>query len=520
MAQPPPGHVLDTQVDRAKTDLVPGGGLYDTGRVAVTAVWYTLLTSTEQLSGMAWPQTDGFIEATRRLVCDNVFVDAGIGAAGLEAIRRSNPYLGIGVGITSIALSEFCREEYDDSVHGEKDPGFTGGQCAFQYNVTIQYRRVNGQMASTFSVVWGPIGGFRIDGDANTTGAYIQILSKGIGGSPQANQTWDYPSQGNAGGFQGMGAATILSKTIVPRFGEADNCGNPPTQPPNIVPGPFKPFNYTDNDINVPGPNNTTINKPTNFSLGGFRIDKLFEGPLVEVDVGGIKVDVDFESDPPEAKGPSVDELADQLDELQTGLDQLDEELKGIKECVCSGEEIETETVTLALSSCPSDTDPVREFRNFEVVKDTVDSETIADFDRSADLAIAGCISSRLPEPVAPRVIGQGISRLESLVFWSELLGPEVSSVILKLEDLDPAHRNIYKLAGEQSESKYGHLGWTPSGFESNSSGPFCWTLSTYYQLPIGHGNGRVRVSLKPDLRWTLYDSGERLDIVQINARR
>lgn len=151
----------------------------------------------------------------------------------------------------------------------EPDPPFSGGQCAVQYDVTVQITRASGTIQNPFTVgtvrVNGPVGsaGF-LSGAGNSTLVFVNASP--VGGSPPGRYSVGSVAT-NFGGGENVNAAYIIN--IVRVDGQPDNCGDPPPVIPPYTPGSnsvTNNVNYTDE-----GGNNITI--PVVVAFGYAKVD-------------------------------------------------------------------------------------------------------------------------------------------------------------------------------------------------------------------------------------------------------
>jgi hypothetical protein len=442
------------------------------------------------------------------MLCGNVFLEAGIGAAGLKALSSSNLYAAAGVAITSLALGEFCREDgFDPEVHASLPAPFTGGQCAVRYNLLIRVQRRNGTFTNTSHGCWGPINGFRLFEDGNPDSVYVQCQSRGIEASPSTAPVWDFLAGGQSGGFMGEAAVSYVITSISRQDGGADNCGNPPGSSPQIVGDPDAPLNPEPVEIPVP-PSNGFPGFSVPLSITNFKIEKLLgvDGPLVSFDVGGVDLKIDFSKSPPEVEDGG-DDLEDILRRIRDLNKDFEEILNQIKECACD-QKPEFEQISLPFSMCGEN--PDLEFKQFQAKKGDFLPEDFAIFTESAMRGLSACPSS--PYLLEESLILQGESSFGQRVFFTDsVIAPEIISVSISLEILQPELHRLFLLAGDQSEGKFGHLDFCLSSQVATSGGIFLWGLRNYFRLPHPHALGKIRVSLRPGLRFRLFDTGERI---------
>jgi hypothetical protein len=450
----------------------------------------------------------GIVPAARRLLCNNVFVESGIGAAGLKAITSSNYYGAAAAVVASFALSEVCRDEgFDPVVHLPSSPEFSGGQCAVRYSVSIRVNRANGSFTNTSHSCWGPINGFRIVENGGPDTGYVQCQSRGIESAPSSFPVWDFLTGGQAGGYLGERAVGYVVNSIVRIDGLPDDCGNPSGGDISIVGDPDAPIPSVSVDVDVPSiPGGPSFSAP--LTLNSFRIEKLLgvDGPLVSFDLSGARVVIDFSSDPPDVYDPQGD-IEDLQRRLRENTDDLEELLRAIRECTCNPDE-EPERISLPFSMCGESAG--LEYSDFLVLPSSVPDDAIAMFTESAIRGLVAC--DIVPVEGERTLLLSGMSTPETRVFFSPAsVSPEIVSVLLIIEDQAPLTRRLYVLQGDQSEGKFGHVDFCLSSQAAASAGAFVWSSETYYRLPYPHAEGKIRLTLVPYISFSLYDTGERI---------
>lgn len=397
-------------------------------------------------------------------------------------------------------------------------PPYSGGQCPFRYSITVRYRRVNGQQTNGFSVNWGPISGFRIVENGGAETGYIQVLSRGYDGAPSASASWDFLNAGNSGGFQGLAAEEILSISVVPQSGEPDVCGNlpgsgtpqkdlPPSEWPDVDPDSLsKDFNL---DIDF---GELIGTKNVNLPFSNPRIDKLF--PIdFDLDVGGISFNFEDGEISDNTEDDKTDaEETEKAENLNEALQTFAELLRQIRDCTCQ-DSPEVDEVFLARADCSEDHTGIISMESILALRGSVDAAMVSRFNASAQQAKECCENNKPLVNKNAEEIFSGVCTLDNPVVFSPEIGLEVVAVVLEITDVRNKALRYYKLAANQSEAKFGHLGWTSEDFSADSGGPFCWSMETYYSLPKRTKSGRVRISLKPDISFTLWDSGERSSV-------
>lgn len=182
------------------------------------------------------------------------------------------PGVPIGRIPTDIAYRMLCNREPPSL----PAPPFTGGQCAYEYNVTI-YRGLlkNGQPTRGYPDF------YTVKGYGPVQGLYLETLGNG---DVALRITWASPQPALGVAFTALGEKweSYYISNIARVGGGPDDCGNPPPVTPTPDPGyrtqPIT-INYTDNSNNP-----VTIN--ANFSFTGPSIN--FNGDMT------IPVRIDF----------------------------------------------------------------------------------------------------------------------------------------------------------------------------------------------------------------------------------
>jgi hypothetical protein len=238
-------------------------------------------------------------------------------------------------------------------------PPFTGGQCPYNYTVTLTLTR-SAEPTSLPLIklgVRGPISrlGYSGSGSGTTFGVFAAP-------SPVAPSGF-YPMYG-PGSPADLAITNVGTPTITPPSGSPDNCGNPQPQfPPLLPPIPVVSNNTT---INIGGPSltvpiaiipvlidaNVNIKPTINVNVGPFN---------VTFDAGGVTVAPSFQfsnpttvnptpgNDPrlppptptPQPQLPSagcdLSPVISRLQTLQTKVDVIDGTTKDTKDCACPG---------------------------------------------------------------------------------------------------------------------------------------------------------------------------------------
>ena len=171
-------------------------------------------------------------------------------------------------------------------------PAFTGGQCDFKYNLTVEIavfpstincNRPGDPLQTVNITVWGPVSAITLDQPDGICGGFNRLTCTchGNGAFARLPDPATLPiAFGSLGRFE-----SIRTITIVPESGEPDVCGDPPTSyPPDIPPAPgAETFNVTfDTD--------TTNN--FNFDLTWNRVE--FSIPVTfDFDQGDVSINID-----------------------------------------------------------------------------------------------------------------------------------------------------------------------------------------------------------------------------------
>lgn len=162
----------------------------------------------------------------------------------------------------------------------------------------------------------------------------------------------------------------------------------------------------------------------------------------------------------------------------------------------------------------------LRKFKPIQILvgeNGSTEAEIMETFEQIAELRTEQCLRECECDYVIgdPFVIGRATTTYEQNVFYHSILD-ECVSVILMIEGAIPPNINLYKLsANQETEGKFGNLSVAKQapggGYAMCGDAVFVWTQKTFYPIPVEAGRERyIRVSLKPGLTYTLYDSGER----------
>jgi hypothetical protein len=358
---------------------------------------------------------DSAVPQLRQYLCNNVFVQGGIAAAGYGTITGNlHPAVGLSAAAVSLGRANLCSNDgFTPNDHLPQPHPLVGGQCQASYLVvaTVQYSNFQSSgtqtlIASSSPNVAGPVGGFRWTPFPLEDNGQPRQWSLAVVDANGVER-----GMGNAQGVIQLdyGPGVVVNSSATRQDGQPDNCGNLPGSAIAIVGSP--------DDVLPPG--SITVPSPTGsgpsltLPIANFKIEKLFgvDGPLVNFDVGGVTVKVDFGKEPPEVTDVSgdveraidriEDELANQGDALaQEGQDNADilrylETLsqlsQQIRDCTCRPE-VELESLWIPYVQCAGeDTPPSELLAQVQVPKDTVGGDLIQALSESSDLAVLGC---------------------------------------------------------------------------------------------------------------------------------
>jgi hypothetical protein len=124
-------------------------------------------------------------------------------------------------------------------------------------------------------------------------------------------------------------------------------------------------------------------------------------------------------------------------------------------------------------------------------------------------MALIGCKSSNPPQQ-PETVLAQGRSTMEQQLFFSGSIDSEVVSVrlvIVTTSEFTQLRGVAYPTANQRAYGVIGYSGPVSGGGEEIE----VFSPSHYYRLPRRFAPGKVKILLKPNQSWVLYDTGERL---------
>jgi hypothetical protein len=167
---------------------------------------------------------------------------------------------------------------------------FTGGQCAVNYTLTIQFKRYNivagsctlgGFESSLQTSVLGPIARWEVVPESGSS--RLRIIH-GPGGSLTRNVTTANTCNGVYQAFQNISFTSLARADGLP-----DNCGDPPTVTPTPTPG----YNTTVTNITYTNNYNTNITLPVTliFAKAALNIKGELNIP-VRIDLGGVNLQI------------------------------------------------------------------------------------------------------------------------------------------------------------------------------------------------------------------------------------
>lgn len=405
-----------------------------------------------------------------------------------------------------------CPNEGDaDDLFGGAPP-FEGGQCdGVTYTAATSFVNVFGTETSGFHSFVGKVLSIRrfTDGQGRPKYGYMregfpdeQIAATGMGFSPGAvpfTETFFGP--------------------LLPSSGVPDECGDPPGTPGAI--------DQQYDELDSLPLEETTVNYDFTFDYGGDIGEKTIQLPFSNIsidnsipfefsfDVGGQRFrsnDEGTEPEPPEVTREKDKAKRDKKinDALDNALDVLSE----IKECVCDeNSNLELETAVLALAECSGEEgskSATKVFRTLQVLKDSVTTELVQEFDQSAELGLVGCECDNSVSQENAMEIFSGIITDSNSVVYSPVLDMTIRAVVLTINDYDRLHTRIYRMAGPEAEGDYGWMAVSADQFSSGGHVTRLVSKETYLRLPESTKPNRIRLSLRKGTSFTLWDTGER----------
>lgn len=426
---------------------------------------------------------------------------------------------------TQVAIGQAflqCPNDADSQQIFGEESEFQGGQCPTRYTINgTTVKQFFGPEAFIIQGGWGPFEGFRIR--QYTQGSFncgvVEALYYGRAAGPLDTPQWIEVG----GAFGGCGSSEAVSysvDTITRLDGLPDNCGDPPPISTGQMQEGF-------DSLEVLTIDESTVNYQVDIDFGGdvgiqtinmpfsnFSIDELFPYTY-SFDVGGkrYKVEDDVLTEEDEEDSARKDNPR-RLKNLQDAIDKAVTELEEIQECVCSDTPAnEIENVVLPVTVCDGnegDKTATKEFQTLQVLKDSVTASIIEKFDNSAEEAIVGCESTNyVPQQNAMELYTASTTQGNEVIFTPEIPA-EVVSVVCEINSYNSLEIRVYKLAGEQSEAKFGFMHIAADQFNSGGDPQYLWTRQTYFRLPPRTKPIRLRISTKPGTNFTIWDTGER----------
>lgn len=247
------------------------------------------------------------------------------------ALRIRSPYVILPLTAAYFAHRIFCNEEPP----GQPDPPFTGGQCEFAYNVSINFTNqgvnfITGctpqDQSTVVNFVLGPIKGLEVTFEDAPAPFVRTSYLKIVHGVNSELRTVAYSYSGYGVCEPNFPAYSIVS--VVPSGGQPDECGDPPPGYGNPDPG----YNERDVTITYTTNNGDDVNFTFNFvfapitvNLNGsliiplrirFGDDNTYFSGDINVEDNSVHVDwnnVNYPSDGHETPGnyPTPDNLPD-----------------------------------------------------------------------------------------------------------------------------------------------------------------------------------------------------------------
>lgn len=405
-----------------------------------------------------------------------------------------------------------CPNEADADALFGGPADFEGGQCeGVRYQVTTSFTNVFGTETTGLHFFEGKVLSIRrfTDGQGRPKYGYQregfadeQVATTGMGFSPGA-----------------VPFTETFFGALTPDGGAIDACGNPPPIPGQIE-GQY-------DDLPSLPPEDTTVNYDFTFDFGGVVGEKTINLPFSNIsidstipfeysfDVGGTRFrtnDEGTEPEPPEVTREKDKAKRDK--QINDALEDAKDLLSEIKECVCNGDtNIELETAVLAIAECTGEEgnkSAQKVFRTLQVLKDSVSTELVSEFDASAELGLVGCECDNSVEQENAMEIFSGNITDSNSVVYSPVLDMTIRAVVLTINDYERLHTRIYRMAGQEAEGDYGWMAVSADQFSSGGHVTRLISKETYLRLPESTKPARIRLSLRKGTSFTLWDTGER----------
>lgn len=405
-----------------------------------------------------------------------------------------------------------CPNEGDaDDLFGGAPP-FEGGQCD-----GVTYRA-----ATSFTNVFGT----ETSGTHSFIGKVLSIrrFTDGQGRPKYGYMREGFPDEQIAGTGMGFSPGAVpFTETefgpLLPASGLPDECGDPPGTPGAI--------DSQYDELEALPTEETTVNYDFTFDYGGTVGEKTIQLPFSNIsidnnipfefsfDVGGQRFrsnDDGVEPEPPEVTRDKAKAKRDK--QINDALDSANTILEEIKECVCEGNSnIELETAVLAIAECSGeegDKSAQKVFRTLQVLKDSVTTELVGEFDSSAELGLVGCECDNFTPQENAMEIFSGVITDSNSVIYSPVLDMTIRAVVLTINDYERLHTRIYRMAGVELEGDFGWMAVCADQFSSGGHVERLVSKETYLRLPDSTKPVRLRLSLRKGTDFTLWDTGER----------
>jgi hypothetical protein len=360
------------------------------------------------------PDLNSAVPALRSYLCQNVFISGGLAAAGYGSIARSlHPAVGLSAAAVSLGLGALCADDgFVPNDHLPQPHPLTGGQCAVPYLVVATVQLTNFQVPGTRTVIFssspnvaGPVGGF--------SWTPFPLVDNG---QPRFWSLSVLDANGNQRGMsnaanevqQDTKPGTVINANATRQDGQTGECGNLPGSTIEVIGDEDDVVPPGTIDFPSPSPGGPSLTLP----IANFRVEKLFgvDGPLVNFDVGGVTVKVDFGQSPPEvtegsddlsraisriedeleAQGDAIAEGDQNLEEVLSYLESIAQLLIQVRDCTCAPA-VELESLWIPYVQCGVDESASEMMLQVQVPKDTVGSEQIQLLASSSELAVVGC---------------------------------------------------------------------------------------------------------------------------------
>lgn len=461
--------------------------------------------------------------------------DAQCGQAKPDLITVIDPH-GLTSGELANALvNNLIRSQWDSKCRCKApcQPKFTGGQCQCDwYQVNVEYvPTFSGGNCGTnppiqiSAVVFGAVTDVAltdfqelicIDAGGNPTGKKVVAASNidiTCGGSPY----YEACNQGTI--YRMVGGATIKSAkvlSVVKVRGNPNECGDPPPekfpQPPFVAPlGIFTDVTITPDPTDGSSFMPITINVPVLLPSGEScpTAEDVVRYQILQGSAGAPGANgADGKDGAPGAPGAPG---ADGKDGAPGAPGANGVDGKDGKDAM-----VEFSQIKVPVLNCLPDGQASAIDTSIEVIKDSLGNPQVSLYATLFQeiLKLRQEFCKIKPAGVEPSLITSGKSSFQQQVFLSPVLSKDIEYVVLKIIPPFPSTVRLYQLGGDnQTEGDFGQmsiaydLGGSPAHLGHRLN---VFTPSTVIEVPRVGKNSRVRISLKADIIWELYDLGVR----------